>query len=72
MALECGYHIGDCRTLLPQIPDDSIDCCVTSPPYWGLRSYTPDQVRLRSDLTESEKAHVLAELAALGIAPIGQ
>ena len=21
------------------IPDESIDCCVTSPPYWGLRDY---------------------------------
>jgi DNA modification methylase len=22
-----------------QIADESIDCCVTSPPYWGLRDY---------------------------------
>src|SRR5579871_5870192 len=24
---------------LAQLPADSVDCCVTSPPYWGLRDY---------------------------------
>lgn len=28
---------GDCLGLLPQLPDDSIDVLVTSPPYWGQR-----------------------------------
>lgn len=32
-------HCGDTRELLKQIPDESINCCVTSPPYWGLRDY---------------------------------
>ena len=30
---------GDCREVLRQLPDESINCCVTSPPYWGLRDY---------------------------------
>ena len=30
---------GDCRTILPLLPDESVHCCVTSPPYWGLRDY---------------------------------
>jgi site-specific DNA-methyltransferase (cytosine-N4-specific) len=30
---------GDCRKLLPTLPAESIQCCVTSPPYWGLRDY---------------------------------
>ena len=30
---------GDCRDILPTLPDASIDCCVTSPPYYGLRDY---------------------------------
>ncbi|MGA3163314.1 MAG: site-specific DNA-methyltransferase [Verrucomicrobiota bacterium] len=30
---------GDCRKLLPDIPSESVQCCVTSPPYWGLRDY---------------------------------
>ncbi len=28
---------GDCRDLLAQLPDDSVDVVVTSPPYWGQR-----------------------------------
>jgi DNA modification methylase len=31
--------IGDNRQTLATIPDQSIQCCVTSPPYWGLRDY---------------------------------
>jgi len=30
---------GDCRELLPTLPDRSVQCCVTSPPYYGLRDY---------------------------------
>lgn len=32
---------GDCRDVLKTLPDQSVHCCVTSPPYWGLRSYLP-------------------------------
>jgi DNA modification methylase len=34
-----GHYIGDCRDLLARLPDGSIQTCVTSPPYWGLRDY---------------------------------
>lgn len=30
---------GDCRELLKTLPDESVNCVVTSPPYWGLRDY---------------------------------
>src|SRR5262245_47660 len=30
---------GDCRKILPTIGSGTIQCCVTSPPYWGLRDY---------------------------------
>jgi DNA modification methylase len=30
---------GDCFTLLKTLPDESVHCVVTSPPYWGLRDY---------------------------------
>lgn len=30
---------GDAKEVLKTLPDSSIDCCVTSPPYWGLRNY---------------------------------
>ena len=31
--------IGDCLDVLKTLPDCSVHCCVTSPPYWGLRDY---------------------------------
>ncbi|MAD79894.1 MAG: site-specific DNA-methyltransferase [Planctomycetaceae bacterium] len=30
---------GDCRAELADIPEGTVNCCVTSPPYWGLRDY---------------------------------
>ena len=33
---------GDCRTILPTLPEQSVHCCVTSPPYFGLRDYGCD------------------------------
>jgi DNA modification methylase len=30
---------GDCRSVLASLPDGSVNCCVTSPPYFGLRDY---------------------------------
>jgi DNA modification methylase len=41
--------VGDCRTLLRSLPDESAHCCVTSPPYFGLRDYGVDgQIGLES------------------------
>lgn len=31
--------VGDVREQLQTLADDSVDCVVTSPPYWGLRDY---------------------------------
>lgn len=33
---------GDALETLKQMEDESINCCVTSPPYWGLRDYGCD------------------------------
>lgn len=30
---------GDAETILRRLPEKSVRCCVTSPPYWGLRDY---------------------------------
>lgn len=30
---------GDSLTVLPTLAAESVQCCVTSPPYWGLRDY---------------------------------
>ena len=33
---------GDCIEVMRGMEPESVHCCVTSPPYWGLRSYGVD------------------------------
>lgn len=38
-------HNLDCLQGMKMMPDESVQCCVTSPPYWGLRDYgTKEQI----------------------------
>lgn len=65
-----GLHVGDCRVILPTLPDESVQCVVTSPPYWGLRQYFFDGASVvRDDLTAEELAYVEAEIERRGIKP---
>lgn len=32
-------HHGDVLDVLATLPAGSVDCCITSPPYYGLRDY---------------------------------
>jgi len=34
--------LGDTLEELKKMPDESVDCIITSPPYWKLRSYLPN------------------------------
>lgn len=34
-----AIHCGDALAVLRKMPEASVHCCVTSPPYWGLRDY---------------------------------
>lgn len=46
---------GDCRDILPTLGAESVDCCVTSPPYaLGLRNYGdfPNQIGQEATLEE--------------------
>ena len=46
-------YLGDAMTVLATLPDCSVNCCVTSPPYWGLRDYgTAGQLGLESTTAE--------------------
>ena len=36
----------DCKTALPDAPADSVDCVMTSPPYWGQREYSEEGIGL--------------------------
>ncbi len=33
------FLLGDALTVLKDLPDETIDFCMTSPPYWGQRAY---------------------------------
>ncbi|MEM8616771.1 MAG: site-specific DNA-methyltransferase [Pseudomonadota bacterium] len=45
--------IGDVMEMLASISDESVDCVVTSPPYWGLRDYGCEgQIGLEPTLAE--------------------
>lgn len=46
-------YLGDVRDVLKELPDESVHCCVTSPPYWGLRDYGFDgQIGLEPTIEE--------------------
>lgn len=53
--------IGDCRSVLRTLPEASVQCCVTSPPYFRLRDYgMADQIGL-----EQTPAAYIAEMVAV-------
>ena len=37
--LRIDIHLGDAERILQNLPSESAQVCVTSPPYWGLRDY---------------------------------
>ncbi len=39
---EVTLHLGDCLAVMRGMDSESVQCCVTSPPYWGLRDYGVD------------------------------
>lgn len=44
---------GDALTVLKKIPNETFKCCVTSPPYWGLRDYgIPNQIGAEAKLED--------------------
>ena len=46
-------HVGDVLNELSKLKDNTIDTCVTSPPYWGLRDYGNDlQIGLELDVND--------------------
>lgn len=62
---------GKAEEVLPRLPDGSADCCVTSPPYYGLRDYgvegqlglesTPDEYVTKTVAIFRQVRRVLAD-----------
>lgn len=59
-------HCADALEGLAQLPDESVQCVITSPPYWGLRSYLPDVVMPKPDTSQ----WVFHELKERGVFPL--
>lgn len=56
---------GDCREVLRTLPNESVQCCVTSPPYFGLRDYGVDGqigLELTPDAYVAEMVEVFREV----------
>ncbi len=48
-----AIYIGDASKILLTLPEETFRCCVTSPPYWGLRDYgVPGQIGAEEELEE--------------------
>ena len=45
---------GDCLETLKQLEKNSINTCITSPPYWGLRDYNGEEKQLGLEETPEE------------------
>lgn len=52
---------GDSRRALKSLPDKSVHCCVTSPPYWGLRDYDVDG-QIGAEKTPDEYVAAIVEI----------
>jgi len=45
---------GDCIDSLKKLEDQSVNTCITSPPYWGLRNYNDEEKQLGMEDTPKE------------------
>lgn len=55
---------GDCRDILATLPDQSVQCVVTSPPYWMARTYTNDPREIGQEPTPAEYVAALVTVFA--------
>src|SRR5436305_12095159 len=53
------FLLGDALAILRSFPPACIDCCMTSPPYWGQRAYSDEGIGLESS-PEEYIEHMLA------------
>src|SRR5438552_1843850 len=61
-------HCGDCLEILKTLPDQSVQMCVTSPPYWSLRDYgVAGQIGLEPTLEDyiAKMVQIFAEVRRL-------
>ena len=54
-------QVGNCLEKLNELPENSIHCCVTSPPYFALRNYQNDE-QIGQEETPEEFVENLVEV----------
>lgn len=55
---------------LAAMPEKSVHCCVTSPPYWALRQYLFEGACVfKGDVSPEDRARIIAELESIGVRP---
>jgi len=55
-------HTGDAVAWLRTVPPGSVRCCVTSPPYYGLRDYAGGNAEIGNETTPKEYVDALVRL----------
>lgn len=58
---ESQIFVGDCQSILQQLPARSVRCCITSPPYYGLRDYGITE-QVGSEITPTAYVNRLVEI----------
>lgn len=63
---------GDALDILRAFPPSSIDCCITSPPYWGQREYSNGGIGLEATPSEyiSHLCAIISEIRRV-LTPVG-
>jgi DNA modification methylase len=64
--MDITQHHGDCLAILPTLEPQSVQCIVTSPPYWRMRQYTDDPAEIGQEPTPA--AYVAALVAVFDAA----
>ena len=57
-----SIDVGDALDVLPTFVGESVDCVVTSPPYWGLRAYHGDDGMIGMERTFAEHVERLVNV----------
>ena len=62
-------EFGDCRDIRRKWKDEGVkvQMCVTSPPYYGLRSYLPDTVKIKENLSQEDFIYLKNEVKKYNI-----
>jgi len=60
--MDIKIYQGDCLETLKMLEDQSINTCITSPPYYGLRNYNDEDKQLGLEDTPEEFTHNLVKV----------